>query len=73
MNYLFEEKMLFNTILFSSIKDLSIPQILSGNTSTFAQYTLRSSNRKQMESILKECGIPYCIHYPKALRKQPCF
>ncbi len=58
---------------FSSIKDLSIPQILSGNSSTYAQYTLRSSNRKQMESILKECGIPYCIHYPKALRKQPCF
>ena len=58
---------------FSSFSDISTPQINAGNFSTYAQYTLRSPKRKHWEALLQEVGIPFCIHYPQALRKQPCF
>lgn len=58
---------------FSSMKNIWIPEIRPENVSTYAQYTLQALDRKHIESLLQENDIPYCIHYPKALQKQPCF
>ncbi|HHX15647.1 MAG TPA: DegT/DnrJ/EryC1/StrS family aminotransferase [Fibrobacter sp.] len=58
---------------FCEFSDIRTPQINAGNSSTYAQYTLRSPKRNDWEAQLQEAGIPFCIHYPQALRKQPCF
>lgn len=49
------------------------PKILDGNTHTYAQYTLRTSNRAEMQEVLKAEGIPSAIYYPKCLHEQPVF
>lgn len=51
-----------------------IPQALdSGNSSTYAQYTLLAQNRDAFIQILRQAEIPFCIHYPEVLQNQPCF
>ena len=51
-----------------------IPQkIASGNTSTYAQYTVLAEDRKSFIEKLDDAEIPYCIHYPQPLHTQPCF
>ncbi|MCF0215141.1 MAG: DegT/DnrJ/EryC1/StrS family aminotransferase [Fibrobacteraceae bacterium] len=47
--------------------------IIDGNVSTYAQYTLLAENRERFIQILTKAEIPYCIHYPMPLHKQPCF
>ena len=48
-------------------------KIASGNTSTYAQYTLLAEDRKSFIAKLDAAEIPYCIHYPQPLHTQPCF
>ena len=51
-----------------------VPQnIATGNTSTYAQYTLLVDNREAFLQRLEKAQIPYCIHYPAPLHEQPCF
>ncbi len=51
-----------------------VPQkFASGNTSTYAQYTVLAEDRKTFLKQLESAGVPYCIHYPAPLHKQPCF
>ena len=51
-----------------------IPQkIASGNTSTYAQYTVLAEDRDAFIAQLERAEIPYCIHYPQPLHTQPCF
>ena len=50
-----------------------LQKIASGNTSTYAQYTALAENRDSFIGKLKQAEIPYCIHYPMPLHKQPCF
>lgn len=51
-----------------------VPQkIASGNTSTYAQYTVLAENRDAFIAKLDAAGIPHCIHYPQPLHEQPCF
>jgi UDP-2-acetamido-2-deoxy-ribo-hexuluronate aminotransferase len=51
-----------------------VPQkIADGNTSTYAQYTVLAEDRPALLKHLESAGIPYCIHYPQPLHKQPCF
>ncbi len=49
------------------------PVIRSDRTSVFAQYTVRVSDRKNVEQRLINHGIPYAIHYPVPLHKQPAY
>jgi UDP-2-acetamido-2-deoxy-ribo-hexuluronate aminotransferase len=48
-------------------------KIAEENTSTYAQYTLLVENREAFLKQLEQAQIPYCIHYPAPLHKQPCF
>ena len=51
----------------------AVPEIMPGNTSVYAQYTLRVENPEGVGTALKTCGIPTAIYYPKCLHEQPVF
>jgi len=52
---------------------LVLPKIKSDRTSAFAQYSIRVKNRDEVQSKLKESGIPTAVHYPMPLHLQECF
>lgn len=58
---------------FEAFEGIMPQAIAEGNTSTYAQYTLLVENREAFIDKLKNAEIPYCIHYPMPLHKQPCF
>lgn len=47
------------------------PRLASGNTSVYAQYSLRVANREGVRQRLAEAGIPTAVHYPQPLYRQP--
>lgn len=49
------------------------PYIESHNQSVFAQYTIATEVRDQLQQKLKEKGIPTTIHYPYPIYMQPAF
>lgn len=59
---------------FENYGDMFNPQaIAEGNTSTYAQYTLRVKDRDRFTDKLTKAEIPFCIHYPATLDRQPAF
>ena len=42
-------------------------------TSVFAQYTLLTDAREQLQAALKAAGIPTAVHYPVPLNEQPAY
>ena len=57
--------------LLSEMGVQSTPFIQADNHSIWAQYTIRVKNRDQVQSALKEAGIPTAVHYPIPLNQQP--
>jgi UDP-2-acetamido-2-deoxy-ribo-hexuluronate aminotransferase len=51
----------------------SIPEISSGNSHVYAQYTICVPDRDSLGAKLKEAGIPSAVYYPKCLHEQPVF
>ena len=49
------------------------PSIKEDRTSVWAQYTIRINNREELQSKLKEAGIPTAVHYPIPMHLQECF
>ena len=49
------------------------PSSMEGNTSVYAQYTIRVRNRDEVRARLEKRGIPTAIHYPIPLNMQPMF
>ncbi len=47
--------------------------VLDGATSVFHLYVIRCADRQYLESVLKERGINYGIHYPVPIHLQPAF
>ena len=54
-------------------KEVVLPFVDSQSTSAFAQYSIRVQNRDDVQSKLKEQGIPTAVHYPVPLHLQECF
>lgn len=54
-------------------KGIQRVQQRSDRTSVFAQYTIILENRDEIETHLKEIGIPTAIHYPTPLNEQPAY
>jgi len=52
---------------------VTVPAVAPGNTSVWAQYTIRVDDRSRVAGALKEAGIPTAIYYPKCLHEQPVF
>ena len=57
--------------LLSEIGIESTPFIDADNQSIWAQYTIQVQNREDVQSTLKEAGIPTAVHYPIPLNLQP--
>ena len=49
------------------------PELLPGNTSVYAQYTIEVDDRDRFVAALKKEGIPTAVHYPIPLNLQPAF
>jgi len=52
---------------------LTLPVVSAGNTSVYAQYTVRVAQRDTVRERLAAHGIPTAVHYPKALHQQPAY
>ncbi len=50
---------------------IKAPIVKPGNTSVWAQYTLRVPNRSSVRDAMKMAGVPTAIHYPLPLNRQP--
>jgi UDP-2-acetamido-2-deoxy-ribo-hexuluronate aminotransferase len=48
-----------------------LPRLVSGNTSAWAQYTVRLDGRDHVAHALREAGIPVAVHYPRPMHRQP--
>ena len=46
------------------------PNLIDGNTSAWAQYTVKIEDRDKLQSELKSFGIPSVVYYPIPLNKQ---
>ncbi|MFT3800665.1 MAG: DegT/DnrJ/EryC1/StrS family aminotransferase [Burkholderiaceae bacterium] len=47
------------------------PILAAGNTSVYAQFTVRVPERDKVAASLKAAGVPTAIHYPIPLHRQP--
>lgn len=61
------------TDALKGISGIVTPEVAFGNTSVYAQYTIRVNNREEVGAKLKEFGIPSAQYYPKCLHEQPVF
>ena len=56
------------------LKDcVQVPEIIEGNNSVWAQYTVRHPQRDRIREVLKAEGIPTAVHYPVPLNRQEAF
>lgn len=53
--------------------EVNTPKLVEGNTSVWAQYSIRVKNRENLVEELKQAGVPTAIHYPQPLHMQECF
>lgn len=60
----------YNKALQSTVET---PLIKADRTSVWAQYTVRLRKRDELQTKLKEQGIPAAVHYPRPLHLQECF
>ena len=56
-----------------NIGGIVLPKVPSGYKSSWAQYTLRSTQRESIRKALSDVDIPTGIYYPKALHLQTAF
>ncbi|MFH1215332.1 MAG: DegT/DnrJ/EryC1/StrS family aminotransferase [Pseudomonadota bacterium] len=56
-----------------TLQSVLTPVLAEGNTSVYAQYTIRTQNRDSLAAYLKEQSIPTAVYYPKCLHEQPAF
>jgi dTDP-4-amino-4,6-dideoxygalactose transaminase len=52
---------------------VATPRLAPGNSSVWAQYTVRLGDRDALRARLAAAGIPTAVHYPKPLHHQPAF
>ena len=52
---------------------ISVPIIQPDRTSAWAQFSIRVENRDEVQTRLKDNGVPTAVHYPKPLHLQECF
>ncbi|ATI03998.1 MULTISPECIES: DegT/DnrJ/EryC1/StrS aminotransferase family protein [Cycloclasticus] len=52
---------------------VATPRVKIDRTSVWAQYTIRTKKREQLQWVLKENGVSTPVHYPLPLHLQECF
>ena len=61
------------TELFAAVSGVVAPKVAEGNSSVYAQYTIRVADRDGLGAKLKDRGIPTAQYYPKCLHEQPVY
>ena len=61
------------TVALKNKVNLVLPFVDNSTTSAWAQYSVRVKKRDEVQSSLKEKGIPTAVHYPVPLHLQECF
>ena len=63
----------YQTLLEESASDMgmTLPVVAPGNTSSWAQYTVRIGHRDQIQAALAQRGVPTAVHYPSPIPMQP--
>jgi dTDP-4-amino-4,6-dideoxygalactose transaminase len=49
------------------------PVVTAGGVSAWAQYTIKSHRRAELQKVLQDEGIPTVVHYPKPMHLQPAY
>lgn len=57
--------------LLAGVPGVITPYISAGNTSVYAQYTIQVEDRDGLANAFASASIPFAIHYPLPLNKQP--
>jgi UDP-2-acetamido-2-deoxy-ribo-hexuluronate aminotransferase len=57
----------------AKVKGITLPTVAQNQTSAWAQYTLRVSDRADFQNSMTQKGIPTSIHYPRAISDQPAY
>ena len=52
-------------------QSVSLPLVPPGNSSSWAQYTIRTRRRAELQRSLAQCGIRTEIYYPRPVHQQP--
>jgi UDP-2-acetamido-2-deoxy-ribo-hexuluronate aminotransferase len=55
----------------AQVNTLTTPWVAPHNVSAWAQYTVRVTDRSQVQAHLQAQGVPTAVHYPIPLNKQP--
>lgn len=55
----------------AGLNQITLPSIATGNTSVWAQFTVRVRDRVAVQDALKQAGVPTSVHYPMPLNRQP--
>lgn len=61
------------TETLDGVPGIVAPHLAKGNTSVYAQYTIRVADREAISLKMKEKGVPTAVYYPKCLHEQPVF
>ncbi|MDO4674500.1 DegT/DnrJ/EryC1/StrS aminotransferase family protein [Campylobacter sp.] len=56
-----------------NLEHCRIPKIHPQARSVYAQYSILLEDRKRVMQAFERAGVPYAIHYPRPLHRQPCF
>ncbi|EJA9823121.1 DegT/DnrJ/EryC1/StrS aminotransferase family protein [Campylobacter coli] len=56
-----------------NLTNCQIPKIDENAISAYAQYSILVEDRARVIKAFEKANIPYAIHYPTPLHKQPCF
>ncbi|MBZ7942702.1 DegT/DnrJ/EryC1/StrS aminotransferase family protein [Campylobacter molothri] len=68
-----EKRQILAKIYNENLKNCVIPKIDNDAKSVYAQYSILVENRARILQKFEKANIPYAIHYPTPLHKQPCF
>ncbi|MBZ7948160.1 DegT/DnrJ/EryC1/StrS aminotransferase family protein [Campylobacter sp. RM9929] len=68
-----EKRQILAKIYNENLKNCMIPKIDNDAKSVYAQYSILVENRARILQKFEKANIPYAIHYPTPLHKQPCF
>lgn len=60
----------YTTMLSGKLKTPVVPQ---GYTSSWAQYTIQTDQRDELQARLKGAGIPSMVYYPRTMSQQTAF
>ncbi len=60
----------YNSLLSGKV---AIPEIPDGIVSSWAQYTIQTPNRDDLQARLKAAGVPSMVYYPHTMSRQSAF